>query len=109
MKQLYTIDLTYEREDPNGTVLGSLEARYMYTVTPVIEKPGDPVEDAVLELVNIHVETATIGEGHRWIDATPTEWVLLEDWWENDEDVREAALVKAAEDEENMRNYHGHT
>ncbi len=87
MAHLHTYETTYEREDSEGNVTGSLEVRFKYTFqagrpAQISGPPEDcyPAEGPEIEIRNVHVETTTIAGGQRWFDALPHEHEMLEPW-----------------------------
>ena len=86
MAKLYTYEATYEREDGESNLTGSLDVRFRYTFTPGVkarinyDENDHPAEAAEIDITNIHVELTTLDGGHRWFDAAPNEHEMLLGW-----------------------------
>ena len=103
MTKLYTYNTTYERENAEGNVTGSLEVRFKYTFLPGVpariryDEHDHPAEAPEIEITHIHIEVTTTDGGKRWFDAIPDDHEMLLGW------AREAlfdGMVEEAIDED---------
>ncbi len=107
MKRLFTYDTTYETEDSEGNVTGSLEVRFKYAFTPRVpariryDEHDHPAEGSEIDVHNIHVEVTTIAGERRWFDASREEYDMLLTWAE--ETLWEAMEEEAIEADANSR------